>query len=78
MSGSVKKYTREQQVILLELGRMYDDNGYLMREDARYACAMAGQRALDTFHALEKDGSLQFSSDGSLYYLPSDEQITGK
>ncbi len=71
------KFSKKQQVILLELGRMYDEYGELQREDAEYACAMAGQEALDLFYGLEAVGVLQFTEDGELDYMPSDEQITG-
>ena len=77
MARDTKQYTQEQQVILLELGELYDQNGELPREDAEYTCAMAGQRALDVFYDLEANGDLQFAEDGSLDYMPSDEQITG-
>ena len=71
-------YTAQEQEVLLKLGHIYDHDGRLTRGCAEFTCSLEGEEALDTFHALEASGDIVFQSDGRLYHLPGDGQITGE
>lgn len=71
-------YTPEEQNVLLKLGRTYDREGELKRGCAEFSMSLEGEEALNAFHTLEEAGVITFQSDGRLYHMPSDEQITGE
>jgi hypothetical protein len=62
--------TPKQQAVVDALSEMYDEDGELKRDDAKFTCS-SSQETLDTFHELERDGVIQFDDNGDLLYMPS-------
>lgn len=60
---------QKERAVLKALVRMYYEDGELLRNDATYICAMAGQDVLDTFHDLEGSGVIHFNEDGYLDFM---------